>query len=62
VDPKTLPAQPVPAAVAKEERERIPLEEIVGLPDFELAAERNMTEKAWAFISAAATDLHCENF
>jgi hypothetical protein len=34
----------------------------VGLPDFELAAERNMTEKAWAFISAAATDLHCENF
>lgn len=59
VDPATLPARPVVAEQKTDSGERrIDLAEIVGLPDFEEAARRNLTEKAWAYISAGATDMH----
>ncbi|KAL1411242.1 hypothetical protein Q8F55_002193 [Vanrija albida] len=56
IDASTLPPRPV-AAEPDAERE-IDLSEIVGLPDFEDAARRKMSAKAWAFISAGATDMH----
>lgn len=34
-----------------------PLDAILSAPDFELAAEKALTPKAWAFYSSAATDL-----
>lgn len=61
MDTATLPPKQKPQPKAENSDERkIPLEEIVGIPDFEEAARRNMTDKAWAYISAGATDMHCE--
>lgn len=62
VDPDTLPARPVVAEQKKEDEaeRKIDLSEIVGWPDLDEAARRNMTPKAWAYISAGATDMYCE--
>lgn len=46
------PAQPDGAAQAPP-----PLQTILSAPDLELAAEKALTPKAWAFYSSAATDL-----
>lgn len=35
-----------------------PLSTLISLADFELAAQKTFTPKAWAFVSSAATDLH----
>ncbi|SPO00678.1 related to CYB2 - L-lactate dehydrogenase (cytochrome b2) [Cephalotrichum gorgonifer] len=35
-----------------------PLSSLISLADFERAAEKTFTPKAWAFVSSAATDLH----
>lgn len=58
VDVSTLPPKPV-AAPAEEGERKIPLEEIIGIPDLDDAARRNLSAKAWAYISAGATDMHC---
>ncbi|RSH77748.1 uncharacterized protein EHS24_002806 [Apiotrichum porosum] len=60
VDPDTLPARPVVAEQKKEDEaeRKIDLSEIVGWPDLDEAARRNMTPKAWAYISAGATDMY----
>ncbi|CAK9782748.1 L-lactate dehydrogenase [Cutaneotrichosporon oleaginosum] len=55
VDPGTLPPRPVIPEVAQESGV-IPLDEIIGLPDFHEAGRRNMSSKAWSYISAGATD------
>lgn len=61
VDPATLPPRPVIAEDEDDGERKIDLSEIVGLPDFDEAARRNMTSKAWAYISAGATDMYCES-
>jgi L-lactate dehydrogenase (cytochrome) len=38
--------------------ERRPLSTIINTQDFEDAASENLSEKAWAFFSSAATDCH----
>jgi L-lactate dehydrogenase (cytochrome) len=61
VDTSTLPPKPKAKAKAAGEGERkIPLEEIVGIPDLDDAARRNMSDTAWAYISAGATDMYCK--
>ncbi|WVF66938.1 hypothetical protein IAT40_001681 [Kwoniella sp. CBS 6097] len=57
VDPATLPKMISKAASGEEGKERkIDLAEIIGLPDFDEAARRNLTSKAWAYMSSGATD------
>lgn len=58
IDHSTLPPRPVIETHADDDEREIDLAEIVGLPDFEEAARRKMSDKAWAFISAGATDMH----
>lgn len=58
VDESTLPDIPTPTTAPASER-KVDLGEIVGLPDFEAAAQANLTDKAWAYISAGATDMKC---
>ena len=60
IDTATLPPRPKVAAKEETGERKISLDEIVGIPDFEDAARRNMTDKAWAYISAGATDMYCE--
>ncbi|ORX36225.1 FMN-dependent dehydrogenase-domain-containing protein [Kockovaella imperatae] len=56
VDPTTLP--PSTQRTATEVEREITLGEIVGLPDFEEAARRKLSAKAWAYMSAGATDMY----
>ncbi|ORY27625.1 FMN-dependent dehydrogenase-domain-containing protein [Naematelia encephala] len=57
VDPNTLPQTVSKAKGGEEGKERkIELAEIIGLPDFDEAARRNLTGKAWAYMSSGATD------
>ena len=61
VDPMTLP-KVVRKDISGEVKEReITLGEIIGLPDFDEAARRKLTAKAWAYMSAGATDMHSES-
>ena len=47
----------------EESKERkIELPEIIGLPDFDEAARRVLSSKAWAYMSAGATDMYSEYF
>lgn len=55
MDPSTLPPRPV-IVQSRSEDGPIPLDEIIGLPDLHEAGRRNMTSKAWSYISAGATD------
>lgn len=41
-----------------QETPKPPLSTLISLADFELAAQKTFTPKAWAFVSSAATDLH----
>ncbi|WRT65320.1 uncharacterized protein IL334_002263 [Kwoniella shivajii] len=56
VDPATLPQTVSKAASGEKEEKKIDLGEIIGLPDFDEAAKRSLTGKAWAYMSSGATD------
>ncbi|KAJ9100871.1 hypothetical protein QFC20_005360 [Naganishia adeliensis] len=56
VDQQTIVGLKMDDGKKKEEGERAPLAQIVGLPDFEPAAEKILTNKAWSYYSAGATD------
>ncbi len=58
VDPATI--KEVTLTTSTEPSERIDLAEIIGLPDFDEAAHRMLTPKAWAYMSAGATQEHSE--
>ena len=61
VDPDTLPKVPQGAAPPRpneDEKKKIPLEAIVGIPDLEAAAESLLPAKAFAYYSAGATSMH----
>lgn len=45
-----------PASAGQEEASKPPLDSLICARDFEQAAERSFTPKAWAFASSAATD------
>lgn len=45
-----------PAAPGPEPKGKRPLHSIISSHDFEAAAQENLSEKAWAFFSSAATD------
>lgn len=51
-EPQTAPS----ALATKAKGERRPLQSIINSFDFEQAASENLSEKAWAFYSSAATD------
>lgn len=70
VDPDTLPTPPTPipspsaapstnasaSPSASASAKPIELEDIIGLPDLDAAAEQRLSAKGWAYISAGATD------
>ena len=61
VDPDTLPKVPqgaAPPRPSEDEKKKIPLEAIVGIPDLEAAAESLLPAKAFAYYSAGATSMH----
>jgi hypothetical protein len=60
VDPATVKQVTLPKS--EEPKERTPLAEIIGLPDFDEAAHGNLTPKAWAYMSAGGTDEYSECF
>ncbi|BEI94335.1 uncharacterized protein CcaverHIS019_0607940 [Cutaneotrichosporon cavernicola] len=57
IDLATLPPRPV-IPETRSDDDQIPLDEIIGLPDLHEAAKRNMSSKAWSYISSGATDEH----
>ncbi|BEJ12905.1 hypothetical protein CspHIS471_0300790 [Cutaneotrichosporon sp. HIS471] len=57
IDKATLPPRPV-IPETRSDKDQIPLDEIIGLPDLHEAAKRNMSSKAWSYISSGATDEH----
>ncbi|WWC60018.1 uncharacterized protein I303_102581 [Kwoniella dejecticola CBS 10117] len=56
VDPMTLPQTVSKEQSGEKEERKIELAEIIGLPDFDEAARRLLTGKAWAYMSSGATD------
>ncbi|WWD08682.1 hypothetical protein V865_006795 [Kwoniella europaea PYCC6329] len=56
VDPMTLPQTVNKVASGEKEERKVELAEIIGLPDFDEAARRILTGKAWAYMSSGATD------
>ncbi|KAJ9102023.1 hypothetical protein QFC19_004949 [Naganishia cerealis] len=59
IDKDTIKDLPLPASNEQKTdkgAEPIPLQQIIGLPDFEPAAERRLSNKAWSYYSAGATD------
>jgi L-lactate dehydrogenase (cytochrome) len=58
VDPQTLPAVLSTSAGAqpKNKAKEVDLAEIIGLPDFDAAAQAKLTGKAWAYMKSGATD------
>ncbi|WWC87468.1 uncharacterized protein L201_002357 [Kwoniella dendrophila CBS 6074] len=56
IDPMTLPQVVNKPLRGEKEERRIELAEIIGLPDFDEAARRILTGKAWAYMSSGATD------
>lgn len=63
MDPQTLPAILSTSAGAqpKDEKREVDLAEIIGLPDFDSAAQGKLTGKAWAYMKSGATD-ECSEF
>ena len=57
VDPQTLPAVLSTTSSAPRASDReVDLAEIIGLPDFDAAAQTKLTGKAWAYMKSGATD------
>nr|XP_019012460.1 L-lactate dehydrogenase (cytochrome) [Kwoniella pini CBS 10737]OCF51241.1 L-lactate dehydrogenase (cytochrome) [Kwoniella pini CBS 10737] len=56
VDPMTLPKTISKVESGEKKEKKIELAEIIGLPDFDEAARRLLTGKAWAYMSSGATD------
>jgi L-lactate dehydrogenase (cytochrome) len=52
----TPPQSPASSSSAPTARERRPLQSLICAHDFEKAASENLSAKAWAFFSSAATD------
>ncbi|ORY30757.1 FMN-dependent dehydrogenase-domain-containing protein [Naematelia encephala] len=61
VDPNTLPQVVSKATSGEEAKKRPDLAEIIGIPDFDAAAQAALTGKAWAFMMAGATDEYSRN-
>ncbi|KAI5448979.1 hypothetical protein NCC49_005712 [Naganishia albida] len=56
VDQSTIVGLKMDDGEKKRVGEKTPLAQVVGLPDFEPAAEKILTNKAWSYYSAGATD------